>query len=79
MTAPDPQAHGALNPLAASDASRAWEFAEQLWAWRKPNGDVVVQGPDGDVTVPATHLPVLARSLLAVHVQNGRADLKVQK
>jgi hypothetical protein len=76
MTTPDPHAHGALNPLAASDASRAWEFADQLWAWRLVDGDVVLQGPDGDVTIPARKLPLLARSLLAVHVQNGRPEFK---
>lgn len=76
-TKPVQAGHGARNPLAASKASGvAWEIAPSLWAWMdRETGDVYLQGDDGDVTVPATLLPLLARSLLAAHVANGRNDL----
>lgn len=75
----DPQAHGALNPLAGSRATgTAWEFAPGVWAWMV-GPDVVLQGEDGDVTIPGTHLAVLARSLLAAHVQNGRPEFRGQQ
>ncbi len=77
--ATDAQAHGALNPLAGSRATgNAWEFAPGVWAWME-GSDVVLQSDDGDVTIPGTHLAVLARSLLAAHVQNGRPEFRGQQ
>jgi hypothetical protein len=67
----DERAYGALHPLCQSDASQAWECAPGVFAWQVDR-DVVIQGDDGDVTIPADRLALLGRALLAAHVQNGR-------
>lgn len=73
--------HGSAHPLCASlNGERAWRVGEcagpdSLWAWRMSDGDVVLQGDDGDVTIPADKLADVARALLAVHVHNGRPDV----
>lgn len=71
---PDANAHGAAHPLPSFQSTGdAWELAPGVFAWTI-DGDVVIQGDDGDVTIPAAQLPSLARGLLAQHVTNGRPD-----
>jgi hypothetical protein len=67
----DERAYGALHPLCQSDAAQAWECAPGVFAWQVDR-DVVIQGDDGDVTIPADRLALVGRALLAAHVQNGR-------
>lgn len=74
----DTQQHGAQHPLVGADGTRSWQFADGVYAWQAGN-DVVLQGDDGDVTIPAQKLPILARALLAVHVANGRATFTGDK
>lgn len=74
MTGHDDHGHGAVHPINGR-GDPAWEFAPGVFAW-KLDGDVVIQGDDGDVTIPATHLPLLARALLAAHVANGRTKFE---
>jgi hypothetical protein len=64
---------GTRHPI-TGDGAHAWQLADGLWAWRLSDGAIVLQGDDGDVTIPAAHLPALARGLLAAHVHNGRPD-----
>jgi hypothetical protein len=47
-----------------------------VWAWRLDDGSVVLQSDDGDVTIPPDCLGSVANGLVAVHVHNGRADVK---
>lgn len=50
-----------------------------LWGWRLEDGSVVLQSDDGDVTIPQDCLTSVANGLLAVHVHNGRADVKATR
>lgn len=69
---PDTTPNGARHPLCTSDAGNVpWEVSPGLFAWTV-DGDVILQGDDGDVTIPRAALPALARGLLAAHVTNGR-------
>jgi hypothetical protein len=71
--ATDPtQQHGGQHPIAAATGQNAWEFATGVFAWRVGN-DVVLQGDDGDVTIPAAQIALLGRALLAVHVVNAQS------
>lgn len=73
---PDASSHGAAHPLCTSrGGEQPWQLAPGVFAWTL-DGDVVIQGDDGDVTIPAAQLPSLARGLLAQHVTNGRPDRK---
>lgn len=47
-----------------------------LWAWRSDDGDLILQNLECDITVPATALRDLAEAALAIHVHNGRPDVK---
>jgi hypothetical protein len=68
------EGHGAQHPLCSPDsARRPWRLGMNLYLWNV-DGAVVIQGVDGDVTIPPNHLPALARGLLAMHVTNGRPD-----
>jgi hypothetical protein len=51
---------------------------DAVWGWRLEDGSVVLQSDDGDVTIPQDCLTSVANGLLAVHVHNGRADVKVR-
>lgn len=75
MTRPEP-GHGAQHPLCGATGVDPWHVAEDLWAWRLDDGSIVLQDDTGDVTIPPGRLPLLARSLLAVHVHNGRPEFR---
>jgi hypothetical protein len=68
---PNERAYGAQHPLCQSDGTKAWECAPGVFAWQIDK-NVVIQGEDGDVTIPEDRLALLGRALLAAHVQNGR-------
>lgn len=76
MTGHEP--HGSAHPLCRSEGGRApWRVEEDwhvLYLWHVEDGAVVIQGDDGDVTIPASALPAVAQGLLAQHVTNGRPD-----
>jgi hypothetical protein len=81
MTTPG---HGSQHPLATSTGGKPWVVSDdpehgELWAWRLQEGHVVLQGDDGDITIPAHKLALVARSLLAVHVHNGRPDVPTKE
>lgn len=73
VTAPAAElGHGSMHPLCTSrGGAEPWEFAPDVFAWTV-DGNVVLQGEDGDVTIPRDRLALLARALLAAHVTNGR-------
>ncbi len=73
---------GAVHPILGGQEN-AWELtdtsdAEGIWAWMADTGtgepSVILQGPDGEVHIPRNRLAVLARGLLAAHVDAGRPD-----
>lgn len=77
MSTTEKAPHGDRHPLCQSaDGDQPWEIAPGLFAWTL-NGDVALQGDDGDVTVPREQLAALATGLLAVHVHNGRQRFEV--
>jgi len=61
------------HPIMAG-ADDVWEFGPSLWAWWVPGAGVVVQGEDGDVTIPPDRLILLARALMAAGVTASRPE-----
>lgn len=52
---------------------------EDVWAWRVSDGSVVLQSNECDLAIPADCLRKLAEAVLAVHVHNGRPDVKAAR
>lgn len=68
-------ATGGIHPIMAGP-SDPWVFGADLIAWRQQDGSVVLQGEDGDVTIPLGVLILLGRGLLAAAVTGQRPEWK---
>jgi hypothetical protein len=74
MTNPTP-ATGARHPIAFNpEAMDSWQVTDQLSAFQKADGQVIIscRRSGGSVVVPREVLVVLARGLMAAHVNAGR-------
>lgn len=83
ITKGDTSATGARHPI-TEGPGHAWcldnsdpEYGETYaWMQASPDGSpaVIIQGPDGEVYIPASKLALLSRALIAAHVDSSRPD-----